>query len=60
MSNVSNNACALTVLSPIKNGHIGELSYGDIVRNKLIEWDGRGKPNGQSAANIFGAVFHIG
>ena len=39
MSNVSNNAYALTVLSPIKDGHIGEFSYGDIVRNKLIEWD---------------------
>lgn len=35
MPNVSGNAYALTVLSPIKNGHFGEIAYADEVRQRL-------------------------
>jgi len=35
MGNVSNNAYALTVLSPIRAGHIGETAYSDEVRFRL-------------------------
>lgn len=38
MGNVSGNAYALTVLSPIKNGHIGEVAYADEVRCRLQSW----------------------
>ncbi|MDB5764454.1 MAG: hypothetical protein JWQ21_3449 [Herminiimonas sp.] len=38
MGNVSNNAYALTVLSPIKNGHCGEIAYSDEVRYRLQNW----------------------
>lgn len=39
MSNVSGKAYALTVLSPIKDGHIAETAYSDWIRNRLITWD---------------------
>lgn len=35
MPNVSGNAYALTVLSPIKNGYFGEIAYADEVRHRL-------------------------
>ena len=35
MANISGNAYALTVLSPIKNGCIGEISYADEVQGRL-------------------------
>lgn len=38
-SNISGNAYALTILSPIKNGLQDETAYADIVRNRLQEWN---------------------
>lgn len=38
MSNASGNAYALTILSPIKNGHFGETAYSDEVRYRLQCW----------------------
>lgn len=35
MPDVSGNAYALTVLSPIKNGYQGDISYADALRNRL-------------------------
>lgn len=39
MANISGNAYALTILSPIKNGHCGEIAYPDAVRNRLQNWN---------------------
>jgi hypothetical protein len=38
MGNTSNNAYALTVLSPIRHGHCGETAYSDEVRYRLQCW----------------------
>jgi len=38
MGNVSNNAYALTCLSPIKKGHYGGTAYSDEVRRRLQQW----------------------
>lgn len=38
-SNVSGKAYALTILSPIKGGHIDGVSRGDLVRNLLEGWN---------------------
>ena len=35
MANTSGNAYALTVLAPIQNGCIGEISYAEVIRNRL-------------------------
>ncbi|MGQ0593960.1 MAG: hypothetical protein ACT4QB_15350 [Gammaproteobacteria bacterium] len=35
MPNISGNAYALTVLSPIKNGCVGEIAYADEVQDRL-------------------------
>lgn len=35
MANTSGNAYALTVLAPIQNGCMGEISYAEIIRNRL-------------------------
>lgn len=37
-SNVFGKAYALTVFSPIKNGHDGQSSFGDLIRARLIDW----------------------
>jgi hypothetical protein len=39
MANISGNAYALTILSPIKAGHCGEIAYADEVRNRLQQWN---------------------
>jgi hypothetical protein len=39
MTNVSGNAYALTVLSPIMSGRIGEVGYSDAVRDRLENWN---------------------
>ncbi len=39
MGNVSGNAYALTIMSPIKNGHFGETAYSDEVRGRLQKWN---------------------
>ncbi len=39
MSNISGNAYALTILSPIIDGHDGEAAFSDKIRNRLINWD---------------------
>ena len=39
MANINNNAYALTVLSPIKRGHLGEIAYSDEIRRRLQDWD---------------------
>ncbi|MEK7302815.1 MAG: hypothetical protein AAB073_06655, partial [Pseudomonadota bacterium] len=36
MATKSGNATALTVLSPIKNGTMGEISYADITRERCL------------------------
>ncbi len=38
MGNVSGNAYALTILSPIKKGHFGEVAYSDEIRDRLVTW----------------------
>jgi hypothetical protein len=38
MGNVSGNAYALTCLSPIRKGHIGQTAYSDEVRHRLQNW----------------------
>ncbi len=38
MANRSGNAYGLTVLSPIKNGHVAGVSYADNLRNQLHRW----------------------
>ncbi len=38
MANQSGNAYGLTILSPIKNGHIAGVSYADRLRNQLQNW----------------------
>lgn len=38
-SNLSGKAYALTILSPIKSGHVGGVSHGDTVRNLLEGWN---------------------
>lgn len=35
MANKSGNAYALTVLSPIRNGNLGETAYAEIIRHRL-------------------------
>lgn len=39
MSNISGNAYALTVLSPIMNGREDEEAYCDLVRDRLENWN---------------------
>lgn len=40
MGNVSGNAYALTILSPIKNGYTqDEIAYADLVRDRLQGWN---------------------
>jgi len=41
MSNTSGNAYALTVLCPIKAGHVDEIAYADEVKCRLLEWNTR-------------------
>jgi hypothetical protein len=38
MANVSGNAYGLTILSPLKSGHIDGISYADIIRDRLNDW----------------------
>lgn len=38
MANVSGNAYGLTILSPLKSGHIDGMSYADIIRDRLNDW----------------------
>ena len=38
MANVSGKAYGLTIFSPIKNGRVGEIAYGDEVRHRLQAW----------------------
>ncbi len=35
MANTMDNAYGLTILSPLKNGHLDAISYGDIIRDRL-------------------------
>ncbi|HEX8955916.1 MAG TPA: hypothetical protein VF798_06560 [Burkholderiaceae bacterium] len=37
--NVSGKAYALTILSPIKNGHVDGRSCGDVIRDQLESWN---------------------
>jgi len=39
MGNISGNAYALTVLAPIRNGHIEGVAYSDLVRDRLENWN---------------------
>ncbi len=39
MADISGNAYALTILSPIKKGHFGEIAYPDEIRNRLQKWN---------------------
>jgi len=39
MGNVSGKAYALTIMSPIKAGHCGEVAYADEVRDRLQNWN---------------------
>ena len=39
MANVSGNAYALTALVPIRNEHLGEIAYCDLVRDRLENWN---------------------
>jgi hypothetical protein len=41
MANRSGNAYALTILSPIRNGHSGEAAFADEVRSRLRDWNDR-------------------
>ena len=38
MANVSGNAYGLTILSPLKGGHVDAISYADIIRDRLNDW----------------------
>jgi hypothetical protein len=39
MGNISGNAYALTVLAPIRNGHVDERAYSNLVRDRLENWN---------------------
>lgn len=40
MGNISGNAYALTILSPIKDGYTAdEIAYADVVRDRLQDWN---------------------
>ena len=39
MANTSGNAYALTILSPIRPGHVGETAYADAIRDRLQDWN---------------------
>lgn len=39
MGNVNGKAYALTILSPIKPGHTGEVSYSDETRARIDDWN---------------------
>lgn len=39
MPDKSGNAYALTILSPIRNGHLDEVAYADVVRGRLDDWN---------------------
>ncbi len=39
MANQSGNAYALTVLAPIKNGHLGEIAFSDLIKDRLQDWN---------------------
>jgi len=41
MADKSGNATALTVLCPIRPGHLGEVAYADEVKCRLLEWNTR-------------------
>ena len=48
MGNISGNAYALTILSPIKDGYTAdEVAYADVVRDRLQEWNS--EPNSPMA-----------
>jgi hypothetical protein len=39
MGNISGNAYALTVLAPIKSGHVDTVAFSDLVRDRLESWN---------------------
>ncbi|QAU35272.1 hypothetical protein [Janthinobacterium sp. 17J80-10] len=39
MPDKSGNAYALTILSPIRQGHLDEVAYADVVRSRLDAWN---------------------
>lgn len=39
MANVSGKAYALTALIPIRNDHVGEIAFCDLVRDRLQNWN---------------------
>ncbi len=39
MPDKNGSACALTILAPIKSGHLGEIAYADEVRKRLDAWN---------------------
>lgn len=39
MANTSGNAYALTILSPIKPGHVNEVAYSDETRARVDDWN---------------------
>lgn len=39
MANVSGKAYALTIMSPIRNGHFGEIANADELRDRLQQWN---------------------
>lgn len=39
--NVQGKAYALTILSPIMDGRVGDTAYSDLVRSRLLEWNQR-------------------
>jgi hypothetical protein len=39
MGNISGNAYALTILSPIINGRLGDVAYAELVRHRLEQWN---------------------
>ncbi len=39
MADICGKAYALTIMSPIKKGHLGETAYSDEVRSRLEDWN---------------------
>src|SRR5688572_6568881 len=39
MGNVNGKAYALTILSPIRNGNLREVGFGDVIKDRLQQWN---------------------
>ncbi len=59
MGNVSGNAYGLTILSPIKKGNVDDMSYADIIRDRLGDWGVNGNSPMAKVPNTYLCRFFV-